>query len=145
MRNIFLLFRFVKNFFSKNKKFVVDGDIRKISFHFEDVESEEEHEDEVDVELEVGEHDEPERTTRALPERRETRTSETTPPPVPTRPEDMDYTLVVPPLPERRESTPEHTISVDSSTDELIEFLLHRLAEERSSESTKSKTKTLKK
>lgn len=143
MKNILLFFTFVKNLFSKNKRFVVDGDIKKISFHFEDIESEEA-EEEVEVEVEVGEDEEPERTTRRLPERRETRTAETTPP-SPSRPEDMDYTLVVPPLPERRERTSEPTISVDSSTDELIEFLLHRLAEERSSESTKSKTKTLKK
>ena len=140
MKNLVMFFMFLKNFFSKNKKFKVDGDIRKISFHFENVEQEED----VEVDVEVDEGVEPVEPTRPLPERIATRTAATTPPAT-SRPEDMDYTLVVPPLPERTEPTPERTISVDSSTDELIEFLLHRLAEERSSEGTKSKTKTLKK
>ena len=155
MKSIFYFFTFIKNLFSRDKKLKIEGDIKGIKFGFEDVEDEEE----VDVDVELEDDEEIEETIpqpRQLPERRVDPQPTTTntnndidytlviPPVVEDNTQDnhIDYTLVVPPIAEPRENKPKNSISADSSTEELIEFLLQRLSEEKQTNNSTPKVKT---
>ncbi len=128
MRGILLTGKFIKNLFSKDKKLKIEGDIKGINFIFEDVEKEEE----VEVEVEIDEEAQNNRVaeTPAIQQNRTTRNN------------DIDYTLVVPPVAQTTENNRTNSISSDSSTDELIEFLLQRLSEERQTNNSNPKVKT---